>query len=353
MKMKMLLKRALLSLTILTFTVAFLAGCGSPAPRKIADRQGLTFGVAVLSSDLLNPVTAKFIIRHFNLIVPGDTMKWANIHPTKKFWNWSDMDALVAFAQKNGMAVKGHTFLWHDQLAAYAYSAKTRDEAIALLTEQIDGVMTHYKGKIREYDIANELLLEDGTMRDTLWYRLIGPDFLDIAFNAAHKADPAAKLIICDFNTEYAGTAKGDAMYEIVKGLKTRGVPIDGVAFQLHCMAELPLNEGALRSNIKRYNELGVFSTFSEVDVRIKMPVTPENEAQQSAVYARLMNIARTEPGAKSMILWGFTDKASWIPRTFSGYGSATVLDTDMKPKKPYTALMQALQGKWQPPAGE
>ena len=338
-----------LAAILVTVTAGLLSGCGSPSPRKIADRQGLSFGVAVQTGDILNPNSIEFIKRHFNLIVPSDTAKWVNIHPTRKFWNWADTDAMVAFAGKNGMKMKAHCFLWQDQNAPYVYSAKTREEAIELLTEQITGVMTRYKGKIVEYDVANEVLNEDGTMRNTMWFRLIGSDFLDIAFKTAHDADPEAKLVLVDYNTEYAGTAKGDAMYEIVKGLKARGIPIDGVAHQLHCMADIPFDEEALRANVKRYNELGVYSSFSEVDVRIKMPVDGDDEEKQCDVYARLMNVARTEPGVKSMILWGYTDKTSWIPRAFPGYGSATILDKDMKPKAAYRALMDALEGKWEP----
>jgi len=334
----------LLSLTILTATLFALAGC-SPSPRAMADKQGLSFGTAVLTGDVLDPAKGKFIAKHFNLIVPGDTMKWANIHPTRKFWNWSDTDLMVKFAEKNKMKIKGHCFLWQDQNAPYVYSAKTRDEAIELLTEQITGVMTRYKGKISEYDVANEIFNENGTMRDTMWYRLIGPDMLDIAFNAAHKADPEAKLLLVDYNTEYSGTAKGDAMFELVKGMKARGVPIDGVAHQLHCMAELPLNETAIRENAKRFEAIGVYTSFSEVDVRLKMPVDEINEAQQCDVYARLMNIALTEKGVDSMLIWGFTDYKSWIPRAFPGYGSANIMDQNMKPKKAYAALMKALKG--------
>ena len=337
------MKRTSFALAIILVSAAILTGCGSPSPRKIADKQGLTFGVAVQTGDIYNPNSVEFIKRHFNLIVPTDTTKWVNIHPKRAFWNWADTDAMVAFAEKNGMKMKAHCFLWQDQNAPYVHSAKTREEAIELLTEQITGVMTRYKGKIVEYDVANEVLNEDGTIRDTIWYRLIGSDFLDIAFKAAREADPSAKLVLVDYNTEYAGTAKGDAMYEIVKGLKSRGVPIDGVAHQLHCIAEVPFDEEALRKNVKRYNELGVYSSFSEVDVRIKMPVDGDDEARQCDIYARLMTVARTEPGAKSIILWGYTDKTSWIPRAFSGYGSATILDKDMQPKAAYKALMAAL----------
>ncbi len=326
--------------------LATLASCGSPAPRKIADGNGMVFGLAVKAGDIYTPETVKILKSHFNLIVPEDSMKWVNIRPKKDFWNWSDMDAMVDFAEKNKMKIKGHTFLWQDQNGPYVHSLKTREEAIALLTDHITTIMTRYKGRVSEYDVANEVFNEDGTMRDTIWRRLIGDDFLDIAFKTARAADPDAKLILCDYNTEYAGTAKGDASYELVKELKGRGVPVDGVAFQLHCMAELPLNEEAIRENVRRFHAMGVTCSFSEVDVRMKLPADEVTIGLQNDVYERLATIARTEPGAKSLILWGLSDKGSWIPRAFPGYGSANVFDKDMKKKPAYHALIKGLSGK-------
>lgn len=340
------IKRAMYVIAIVSIALAALVSCGSSSPRKIADKSGMVFGLAVKAGDIYTPETVKIMKSHFNLIVPEDSMKWVNIRPKKDFWNWSDMDAMVAFAEKNNMKIKGHTFLWQDQNGPYVHSLKTREEAVELLTEHITTIMTRYKGRVSEYDVANEIFNEDGTMRDTIWRRLIGDDFLDIAFKAARAADPAAKLILCDYNTEYAGTAKGDASYELVKELKARGVPIDGVAFQLHCMAEIPFNEEAIRENVRRFHEMGVTCSFSEVDVRIKLPADEVTIGLQNNVYERLAAIARTEPGAKSLILWGLSDKGSWIPRAFPGFGSANIFDKDMKKKSAYHALMKGLSGK-------
>lgn len=327
-------------------SAATLTSCSLSSPRAAADRNGVTFGLAVKAGDVLTPSTVKIIKRNFNLIVPEDSMKWVNIRPKKDFWNWSDMDNMVAFAEKNGLKIKGHTFLWHDQNAPYVHSLKTREEAIALLTEHITTIMTRYKGRVVEYDVANEVFTEDGRLRDTIWHRLIGDDFLDVAFKAARAADPAAKLILCDFNTEYEGTAKGDASYEMVKAMKERGVPIDGVAFQLHVMADSPIDEEALRDNIKRFAALGLTCSFSEVDVRVKLPLDAQKIAAQDQIYETLGSVARTEPNAKSVILWGLSDKGSWIPRAFPGYGSANVYDKDMKEKSALKALVKGISGK-------
>lgn len=136
----------------------------------------MTLGVAIQAGDIYDPATIALYTDNFNLIVPENTFKWKNIRPTLKFWNWSDMDKMVDFAEKNKIKMKVHTFVWLQQNPPYLDSLKTRDDAIAMLNEHITTIMTRYKGRIYEYDVANEVLNEDGTMRDTLWLRIIGPD---------------------------------------------------------------------------------------------------------------------------------------------------------------------------------
>jgi endo-1,4-beta-xylanase len=332
---------------LLFVTLITLFGC---VPRQTfracADRRGLSFGVAVQAADVVDPKSIRLLTGNFNEIVPENTMKWGVIRPLKDFWNWSDMDAMVAFAEKNHIRMKGHAFLWHQQNPPYINALKTREEAIALMTEQITTVMTRYKGRIVEYDIANEVLADDGSWRDTIWYRTIGPDYLDIAFLSARAADPGAKLILNDYSNEAMGQPKADAFFELVKAMKERGVPIDGVGFQMHLDAQYPVNEEAIRANIRRFGELGIAVTFSEIDVRVKMPVTPERESLQIAVYTKLMDIALSEPNAKSFIMWGYTDLRSWIPQFFPGYGSGHLFDRQINPKPAYFALKSMLEEK-------
>ncbi len=311
-----------------------LSGCAAGEDlNKIAGKAGIDFGTAVQAGDAYDPKTRDYIGKTFTMLVPENAMKWENIHPTKAFWNWSDMDAIVALAEEKGLDLRGHTFLWHQQNPPYVNALKGREEAVELLTEQINSVMTRYKGKIREYDVANEVLADNGRMRDTLWLRTIGPDYLDIAFRAARSADPDALLFLNDYSNEYAGTAKGDAFYRLAKELKERGVPLDGVGLQLHLMAEYGLNADALARNVARFRELGLKVAFTEVDVRIKLPVTPEKEEAQGKIFTELLRMAKTESGAGTYMLWGWRDSRSWIPGTFPGYGSAHPVDAKGKEK--------------------
>jgi len=324
-----------------------LAGCaGETTVRKAADKTRLVFGTAIQPASITNPAEAQLVIDNFNMIVPENTMKWQNLRPTADFWNWSDTDAMAAFAEKNKIRMRGHTFVWHQQNPPYVNNLKTRESAIALLDEHITTVMTRYKGRIGEYDIANEVLNEDGTMRDTIWYNVIGPDYVDIAFTAARKADPKAKLVLNDYSNENKGTAKAEGFFALVKSMKNRGIPIDGVGMQMHLQATANFDEQAVRDNIRRFNDLGLFVTFTEIDVRIPVPVTPEGEAAQIAVYTTLLEIARTGSNANNVIVWCYTDKNSWIPRTFPGFGSAHLFDADLKPKPAFLALAGMIRSK-------
>lgn len=337
-----------LVITVVTLTVALSAiGCATEKTvRKAADKKHLIFGTAIQPASITTPAERQLIKDNFNLIVPENTMKWQNLRPNADFWNWSDMDAMVAFAQKNKIQMRGHTFVWHQQNPPYVNNLKTREAAIALLDDHITTTMTRYKGKIYEYDIANEVLNENGTMRESLWYTVLGPDYVDIAFIIARKADPEARLVLNDYNNENKGNAKADAFFELAKGMKNRGIPIDGVGMQLHLSADSPLDEQAIRDNIRQFNDLGLFVNFTEIDVRVAMPVTPEREKAQIAIYEKLLVIAQSEPNAHNIIVWCYTDKNSWIPRTFPGYGSAHLFDVDLNPKPAFLALAKMIRAK-------
>lgn len=331
----------------LVFLAALSTGCnGAKTVRQHADKKNMRFGVAVRPGDLLDASKADLIKENFNVLVTENTMKLQYLRPSKTFWNWSDVDTLVAFAKENKMKVRGHTFIWHQQNPAFIGGLTTREEALAVMKETITETLSRYKGVFSDYDVCNEVFNEDGTLRDTVWLRAIGTDYIDIAFKTAREADPGLKLILNDYNNEYAGSPKGDAFYEYVKGMVARGIPIDGVGFQLHMMAQQPIQEEALRANIARFRELGLSVVFTEVDVRIKLPVTPEKEAEQTEVYAKLMEIALDEPNVNYVVLWGYTDSQSWIPAAFGGFGSAHLFTGDNKPKPVFTTVTDLIKAR-------
>lgn len=322
--------------------VAGLLSCTPKTMRSIVDSKQVLFGVAVRPSDLLDPKDAQLLKNNFNILVAENIMKLQYLRPTESFWNWSDPDKLVDFAQKNNLRLRGHTFVWHNQNPPFINNLTDKEKALAVLKDTINQVLTRYKGKFFEYDVCNEVIDDNGILRNSVWMKTIGSEYIDIAFRTAREADPSVKLILNDYNNEYAGTTKGDAFYNLVKDLVNRKVPIDGVGFQLHVLAEQPINERALRVNIQRFRDLGLSVSFTEVDVRIKLPVTPEKEAAQQKVYQDLLRIALEEK-VSSFVLWGYTDAYSWIPGTFAGYGSAHPFDRNKAPKPVYELMKKTL----------
>ena len=336
------MKKTLTLIFAFALVLISLSSCAKKTPKDYAAKHGFKTGIAVETGDMYNEDHLKIIRENSSIIVAGNCMKWANLRPNKTFWNWSDVDHLIEFAEKNKMAVKWHTLFWHNQNPGFLSSLlKTREQALEVMDEHITTIMTRYKGRISEYDVVNEMFNEDGTMRETLWYKAIGKDYIEHALIKAHETDPDAKLFLNEYNNEEQGNKKADAMYEMVKDFVNRGIPIDGVGFQLHLATIYPYNETAVRSNIRRYADLGLEVSFSEVDVRMPVPPSESDLQTQMDRYCSLAKLAREEPNVTSFITWGITDKQSWIPATFPGYGDALLYDRDLKKKPVYNAVLK------------
>ncbi|WP_443097789.1 endo-1,4-beta-xylanase [Treponema succinifaciens] len=328
---------------IALFFTVLLCSCGKSFKYAAKDN-GFYSGMAVNVGDIFNPETIKILQNDCSIIVYENSMKWANLRPNKNFWNWNDIDSLVEFAEKNNMRVKWHTLFWHQQNSPFVSSSWTREQAIQMMNEHIETIMSRYKGKIAEYDVVNEMFNEDGSMRQNIWYKTIGADYIELALKKAHQVDPDAKLLLNEFNNEEKGHPKADAMYNLVKNLKERGIPIDGVGMQLHLDARISYSEDAIRQNIQRYEDLGIAVSFSEVDVRIPIENSKAYESAQENIYLMLYKIASEMPNVTSFITWGISDKHSWVPSTFPGTGNALLYDEDFKPKPVYNAILKELK---------
>lgn len=324
--------------------VFMCSSCAEKSFRELAEKKDLETGMAVAIGDLFVEEHINILKENCSVLVAENCMKWATVRPTKKLWNWSDVDNLVKFAQENGMDVKWHTLFWHNQNSPVVASIKTKEDALALMDEYIETVMTRYKGKIKEYDVVNEMFNEDGSFRDTPWYRAIGKEYIEHALIKAREADADALLFLNEFNNEEAGHPKADAMYNLAKELKEKGVPLDGIGMQLHLDASLYFNPDGIRENVRRYADLGLQVSFSEVDVRIPTSNPEEWRGKQQEVYETLLRIALEEPNVTSFIMWGFTDKQSWVPSTFPGTGEALPYDAKLNPKPLYEGMKNILK---------
>lgn len=332
--------------TAIVFGALLFGACSKSTPAKAATKAKMYFGVAVQPGDMLDENKSNLIAQNFNALVPENTMKMVNIRPTKKLWNFSDMDKIVEFAQKNKMKVRGHTFIWHQQNSTIVNQIKSREDAFDLIRENITTIMTRYKGKISDYDVANEIFNDDGTFRKSIWYKWCGTDLYEEAFRMAKEADPEARLFLNDYSHEEAGTPKAEAFYEFVKQMKEKGVPIDGVGFQLHLCTDYGINEDRLRENIRRFAALGLEVQFTEIDIRMRVPATEADVAKQSEMYETLMRVLKDEPNVSTYMTWGYTDATSWVPATFPGYGEAHLFDKELKSKPVFGTLVDMMKNK-------
>ncbi len=307
--------------------------------RTLAQTRGVYVGAAVAITPLrFEPRYTDALKREFNMITPENVMKIAAIRPNRQTFNFNDADAVVNFAQANQMQVRGHTLVWYKDLPGWLAGGNfSRDDLINILREHIQTVVGHYKGRILAWDVVNEAVDDSGALRDSLWMRVIGPDYIEMAFRWAHEADPQALLFYNDYGGEGLGK-KSDAIYGLVQDLLKRGVPINGVGLQMHVtLAKVPKPD-EMKANIDRLAALGLQIHVTELDVDIRDGTgnTAQRLAAQASVYRDVATTCLGSPACKALVMWGFTDRYTWIgnmPLPF---------DKSYRPKPAYMALVEA-----------
>ncbi|MGW2821697.1 endo-1,4-beta-xylanase [Streptomyces sp. NPDC001443] len=310
--------------------------------RDLAAAKGKVVGTAVTGSKLTGSY-GDIAGAQFGSLTPGNAMKWGSVEPTQGTFNWAEADQIVAFAQAHNQQVRGHTLVWHSQNPSWLTNGSwTAAQLGTLLQNHISTEVGRYQGKITAWDVVNEPFNEDGTYRSTLWYNGLGADYIASALTWARAADPAAKLYINDYNVEGVN-AKSTALYNLVKSLKERGVPIDGVGLQAHLiLGQVP---ATLQQNIQRFADLGVDVAITELDIRMALPADSTKLAQQAADYKAVTAACVAVTRCVNLTVWGFTDSDSWVDSTFPGYGAATLYDANYAPKPAYYGVAEALGG--------
>jgi len=279
--------------------------------------------------------------KQFGILTPENDMKFDHLHPARDTYRFVSADSLVTFAESNGMRVRGHNLVWHSQLPAWVTSGTwTTTDAQQLMVDHITNVVSHYRGHVMEWDVVNEALADDGSLRPGFWADHIGRSYVEAAFRAARAADPTVGLFYNDYNIEGLGP-KSDSVYAMVKDFLSHGVPITGVGFESHFVLNgVP---STLAANIARFAALGVKVHITELDVRIQAPTTPAALQTQAQNYREVVSACMSSPACDVLVLWGFTDKESWIPGTFPGWGDALIYDSLYQPKPAYTAIQSLL----------
>jgi len=311
--------------------------------------------------------------REFNLLSGIDQFVFNVMRPTRDQFRFCGADQVVAFAEANGMRVHaGSGLLWGRNPEWLSQGNFTRDQLIAIMREHIQTVVGRYRGRVHIWNVVNEVYDNSGHLQtgdQQIWARAIGPEYIDMAFRFAHEADPQAMLVFNSYGDEGTVCAarcgpgnppgsrnlKADALYNTVKDMLKRGVPIHGVGMQTHWGA-LPgyptADPKSVGDQMKRLGELGLDVYITEMDVPIQMPVTPAKLREQASVYDGMLRTCLGAPNCKSMIVFG-VDDGNWSePPAFARSGAPMVgqltapllFDAEFKAKPAYDAMLAVLR---------
>ncbi|MES2456414.1 MAG: endo-1,4-beta-xylanase [Bacteroidota bacterium] len=314
-------------------------------------------GVAVTPRQLADSAQRALILKHFNSLTAENAMKMGPIHPEENRYDWAGADAIVNFATANGLKVRGHNLCWHTQAPKWMFvdsigNQVTKEVLLKRLKEHIHAVVGRYKGKIYAWDVVNEAISDNPKelLRNSLWYKICGEDFIAKAFEYAHEADPKAVLFYNDYNTEYP--EKRQRIYTLLKKLRDAGVPVHAVGLQGHWSIKDP-SEAMLKQAIDQYAALGIKVQVTELDVSVYTDGNIPEQAgaagatgfsvalqqQQAEQYGKFFHTFRQYKGTLTGVtFWNLSDRYSWLDN-FPVRGRKNyplLFDKDLQPKAAY-----------------
>ncbi|MCU0389204.1 MAG: endo-1,4-beta-xylanase [Chitinophagaceae bacterium] len=311
-----------------------------------------------------NPKESEFIRNQFNALTAENIMKSEIIHPEWGRYDFSLADQILELSKKDNQKLIGHTLIWHSQLPAYVRQLKNADSVKMFFEEHIHTVASRYDGKVLGWDVVNEALNEDGTMRKTIFLDKLGPDYVTEAFRLAQKATPNAELYYNDYNNEQPKKRAG--CIEIIKKIQAAGVRIDGVGIQGHWhLGKVPFKD--IEESIEAYAALGLKVMITELDIEV-LPRNfsgadvnqrvasnpslnpyangiPDSILQKQAKdYEDLFRLFLKHKDKISRVtFWGVHDGQSWLNgwpvRGRTNY--PLVFDRNLQPKPSYDAIIK------------
>lgn len=305
-------------------------------------------GVAVEPESLASTdVHSQIVAKHFNTLVAENAMKPSSLQPTRGKFTFDRADALVDYAIAHNMKMRGHNLLWHSQVPDWFFQdpndpkkPATREQLLSVLHDHITAVLTHFKTKYGEknpiycWDVVNEVLDGDGTLRDSKWLEIIGPDYIKYAFQYAHEADPNMQLYINDYGIE-GNNAKTQGMYNLVKSLLDAGVPVNGVGFQMHISLTNSVND--IKTSIEKMESLGVKVQVTELDMSTNGDTSQNALLQEARLYKNLFDMLKTEKKyIDTVMFWNISDDLSWLDKPCA----PLLFDSKLQVKPSYWALV-------------
>ncbi|HWR13376.1 MAG TPA: endo-1,4-beta-xylanase [Terriglobales bacterium] len=367
-------------LTFAMLLLGVIVSADAQTTLKSAFKDTFLVGAAMNRAQIFEePGSGSAIIKEqFNSITPENILKWERVHPKPEEYDFAAADRFVEFGTKNKMFMVGHTLVWHNQTPKWVFEDEkgnplTRDALLKRMRDHIHTVVGRYKGKINGWDVVNEALNEDGTLRQSKWMTIIGEDYIAQAFKFAHEADPKAELYYNDFSLE--NEAKRNGAIALLKKLKAQGVPVTAVGLQGHNDLEWPTVEQQ-DATIAAFRAIGLKVAITELDIDVlprppqqasgdaevtrSMQATPQlnpytnglpDSVQQALAkrYADLFGIYYKYRGTVDRVtFWGVTDKESWKNNwPIRGRTNYPLLfDREGKPKAAFDSVIKTANRK-------
>ena len=295
---------------------------GADSLKAHAAARGFLYGSAVDTRALKNDEAYRRLLQsQCNIVVAENAMKWSALRPTMDTYNFTEADELVAFAEQNRMKVRGHNLCWHESLPHWFTEQATAENARRLLTEHIAHVAGRYAGRMQSWDVVNEAIdVKDGRadgLRNSPWLKLVGADYIEVAFKAAREADPQALLTYNDYGIEgedNESQAKRIAVLTLLRRMRARHIPLDAVGIQSHITGGKPYGAG-LREFMSAAREMGLQIFITELDVNDRA-LPPDITARDQAVaetYSSYLKMVLQEPAVRVVLTWGITDGNTWL----------------------------------------
>ncbi|KAH6850431.1 glycoside hydrolase family 10 protein [Chaetomium sp. MPI-CAGE-AT-0009] len=283
----------------------------------------------------------------FGMFTPENSQKWEVTEPTQNDFSFTQADSVLEKVQSNGQLFRCHTLTWHSQLPPFVQNGTWTPETLtAVLTAHITTVMQHYAGQCYAWDVVNEALNEDGSLRPSPFLTTLGAAYIPLSFTIASQADPTTKLYYNDFNLETT-PAKTAGALRLIRSIQSAGAPIHGVGFQAHLNVGQTPSRAALANLLRRFAALGVEVAYTELDIAHVAPALPADEAgnaQQAADYVAVVGSCLDVPACVGVTVWQFTDRYSWVPGTFPGKGEACLWTEGLERKVAYGAVVGLLR---------